>query len=170
VTSEVLKGHWRCPYYDEDGKLVGTFPAVIAPILGPDGSLQSVQRIYCAELEPRKKILPAVDTISGAAVRLFEAGDELGLSEGLENALAARQMFGIPVWATLSDNGLKTFQPPPGVAGIHIYGDNDANYVGQEAAFALARRLSRNRFPVEVHIPPDIGTDWLDVLCGQAAP
>jgi putative DNA primase/helicase len=168
VTSEALQGHWRCPYYNEDGKLLGTFPAVIAPILGPDGSLQSVQRIYCAELEPRKKILRPVDTISGGAVRLFKAGDELGLSEGIENGLAAHQLFGIPVWATLSENGLKAFQPPPDVAGIHIYADNDANYVGQEAAFALARRLSRNGLPVEVHIPPEVGTDWLDVLLSQS--
>jgi putative DNA primase/helicase len=35
VTSEVLQGHWRCPYYDEGGKLVGIFPTVIVPILGP---------------------------------------------------------------------------------------------------------------------------------------
>jgi putative DNA primase/helicase len=164
VTSDVLKGLRRCHYYDADHKFVGTFPAVIAPILGPDGSLQSVQRIYLTDVSPRKKIMPAVDTISGGAVRLFTAAEELGIAEGVETALAAHQLFGIPVWATLCDNGIKTFVVPPGIAGIRIFGDNDANYIGQEAAYAKARRLIRDGIAAEVHIPPEVDTDWLDVL------
>jgi len=165
VTSDVLKGLRRCPYYDEDHKFVGTFPAVLAPIIGPDGSLQSVQRIYAAVgLDPRKKIMPAVDTISGGAVRLFPAVAELGIAEGVETALAAHQLFGIPVWATLCDNGTKTLIVPKGVARIHVFGDNDAHYVGQEAAYTKARRLIRDGISAEVHIPPEVDSDWRDVL------
>jgi putative DNA primase/helicase len=170
VTSAVLKGHWRCPYYDEDGKFVGTFPAVVAPIIGSDGSLQTAQRIYCAELDPRKKILPPVDTIRGAAVRLFDPTDELGITEGVENALAAYQLFRTPTWSVLSAHGIEAFEPPRGLSGLHVYADNDLNFTGQAAAYALARRLALRGFPVEVHIPPDAGTDWLDVLCRQAGP
>src|SRR5437762_13068440 len=39
--SPMLLGHARCPYFDEDRKFVGHFPAIVAPILGPDGTLQS---------------------------------------------------------------------------------------------------------------------------------
>src|SRR5262252_7684935 len=44
--SPVLQGHHRCPYFDDDRRLIGHFPAVVAPILGPDGVLQSAHRIY----------------------------------------------------------------------------------------------------------------------------
>ena len=163
VTSPVLLGHSALLYF-RDGNLIGRYPAIVAPILGPDGALQSVHRIYDAEIEPPKTTMPPVTTITGGAVRLFEPDEEFGVAEGVENAIAAFELFHVPTWAALVANNLEAFVPPPGIMRLHIFADADANYVGQDAAFALAKRLSRTGLVVQVHLPPELETDWLDVL------
>lgn len=171
AASPALRGHARCPYFDEDHKLVGYFPAVIAPIVGPDGSLQSVQRIYIGDLDPRKKPLPPVSSITGAAVRLYDHNGVLGIAEGVENALAAHVLYKVPVWSALSEGGMQAFNPPPTVRTLHVFADNDRNHVGQAAAYALAKRLStaRQEIAVEVHVPTVEGQDFNDVLRAQRA-
>jgi putative DNA primase/helicase len=162
----VLRGHRRLAYL-EDGRFLGHFPAMLAPVVGPDGALRSVHRTYLGPVPgSRKKLLSCAGT--GAAIRLFEPTDELGIAEGIETAIAAYELFHVPTWATISTAILESFVPPVGVRRLIIFGDHDANFAGQKAAYTLAQRLSQ-KVAVEVEIPPDPGTDWLDALNARRA-
>lgn len=100
--------------------------------------------------------------VDGGAVRLARHGDTLGIAEGIETALAASILFGVPCWAALNANRLAVWEPPAEVRKVVIFADNDANFVGQTAAFDLAARL--DHLVVDIETPLDGGTDWVDVL------
>jgi putative DNA primase/helicase len=159
---EVLRGHRRLSYAD-DGQFLGHYQAMLAPVVGPDGELRSVHRTYLGDVPKRKKLLSSVGP--GAAIRLFDPTEYLGIAEGIETALAAHELFGIPTWATISTSVMEGFEPPAGVENLIIFGDNDSNFAGQKSAYALANRLRRDTdLEVVVKIPSQIGADWLDVL------
>ena len=165
VSSTALRGHTALPYFQEN-QMVGRFPAVLAPVISPEDSTVTATALYCAGApEPRKKFLPVTSTINGAAVRLWEPEESrLGVAEGIATAMAARQLYGVPTWAALSANGLRTFAPPQGINHVTVFADNDSNYVGQAAAYDLAQRLVRDGLKVDVR---ELGTDFADLLPRQ---
>ena len=101
---------------------------------------------------------------SGAAVRLMPHDQILGIAEGIETALSAATLFNVPVWAALTEGLLAEWTPPPAVTTVFIFGDNDASYAGQAAAFVLAKRLNARGITSCVELPARTGTDWNDVL------
>ncbi len=102
-------------------------------------------------------------SIAEAAVRLYPMTEDgrLAVAEGIETALAAHRLFGTPVWAALSANGLARFQWPEGTRHVTIHADDgDA---GRQAAAALSDRLNRADIPSEI-VWPLHGDDFNDDL------
>lgn len=112
-----------------------------------------------------KRLLMRGTLPDGCAVRLWPAGEVLGIAEGIETAISASRLFDdIPVWAALNAQNLMKWTPPEGVKRVVIFGDNDRSYTGQAAAYALARRLAAvEGLDVKVEIPSSTGSDWNDV-------
>jgi len=121
-----------------------------------------------------RKFLPG-ELPKGGAIRLGVPENYLGVAEGIETALSASALFDMPVWSTTSAVMLREWEAPLTVPYIVIFGDNDANYTGQAAAFALANRLVLDaerreiKRTVEVRIPGITGQDWNDVLLSSRA-
>ncbi|MBB4267714.1 VapE domain-containing protein [Roseospira visakhapatnamensis] len=112
---------------DGDGQPTG---GIHRTFLRPDGA---------GKASPGKKMLgPA----GGGHVRLFPVPEDghLGIAEGIETALSAHRLFGLPTWAGLSAEGVRRFQWPGGVTRLTIFAD--AGEAGQKAAADLAARLN----------------------------
>ncbi len=146
-------------------------PAMLALVTGPGGKPATVHRTYLssdgrkAPVEKPRKLYSQAP--KGSAVRLaVPAAATLGIAEGIETALSAGKLFGIPTWSVICAHGIETFEPPAGIARLLIFADHDRNHVGQKAAHTLAARLA-GRLTVEVKIPEEPDTDWNDALRGR---
>lgn len=128
--------------------------------LRPDGLAK-------AEMAAPRKLMPC-ELPDGACVQLSGySGGPLGIAEGIETAMAASAIYSMPVWAAINARMLEKWTPPEGCDEVSIFGDNDAKFGGQSAAYRLAHTLAVKNRTVSVHIPPNEGQDWNDVLMNK---
>lgn len=164
----LLLAHQVAEYW-QDGVLTGTYGAMVGLVSSPDGKPLTYHRTFLlngqkAPVASPRKIMPAAGDTTGAAIRLWPAAEAMGIAEGVETAIACHQLFGIPVWSVISAGGMERFIPPAGIDELVIFADRDASYTGQAAAYALAKRLTREtKIHVIVKIPGDMG-DFNDEL------
>lgn len=151
----------KCPRFDP-------MPAQIAIVQDVDGRAATMHKTYLAQngtkaAVPEPRRLHDLPTPPGCAVRLGNPEDVLGIAEGIETAVAASILFDVPCWAALNAGLLEKWRPPEGVRRVIIFGDNDLNYRGQNAAFHLANKLTLGGIEVSVEIPEEPGMDWNDI-------
>jgi putative DNA primase/helicase len=158
----------RCHPNLRHSKEAGEHPALVAMMRYPNGKCASLHRTFLtpdghkAPVDPARKIMPGFP-LAASCVRLGPLQEQIGVAEGIETAICAGKRFGLPVWAAISANGMISWEPPEGVRSVVVFGDNDENFTGQQAAFTLAKRLKSDGLDVGVQIPGRPGKDWADV-------
>jgi hypothetical protein len=140
-------------------------PAVVAALSGPDRKITAVQTIAIAEDGHGKAAVDQPKITRGrmlsGAVRLAAAGPTLGIAEGVETALSAMQMHGVPVWAACGSR-LDAIAIPDTVERLIIFGDNGE--AGVTAAERAAIKHARQGLTIEINYPPSGSKDWNDEL------
>jgi hypothetical protein len=96
------------------------------------------------------------------AVMLAPATDTLGLAEGIETALSAILLLGIPVWATLGNERLPHIAIPDTVTCLILLPDNDRG--GRVGAAKAAEAHAMPGRTIETLWPPQGLNEWNDFL------
>lgn len=168
-----LRLHRALSYRDGDEE-IGTFAAMVAPLVAPDGSTIALHRTYLtadgrkADVPTVKKLTPTAGPLAGACIPLHEpARGVLGIAEGIETALAAWLASGVPTVAAYCGGNLAAWKWPRNVQRLVVFGDNDR--AGLEAADTLRARALSAGLRCEVLPPSDDGADWCDVWAQRGA-
>lgn len=139
-------------------------------MLATPGEVASVQRTFLARDGSGKAGGDAKKTLGGCrggGVVLGEIGAVLLIAEGIETALSAAAIFGLPAVATLGTAHTRALLLPECVQNVVIAADNDERGQGLDAANALAARLRKEGRFVRVESPPDAFKDFNDLATGK---
>jgi len=154
-------------------------PAMIAPFTDVNEQVVAAHRTYIMANGLDKAYGSESEQFagppSGAAIKLYPpVNGFIALTEGIETALAVRELTGWPVWATGSTAFMESIILPDDITQVVIMADNDpidpmrGICPGLHSAQVLGGRLrdQENR-KVQIRMPSTQGWDWLDVLNDQ---
>lgn len=164
ATSSDLRYHPRMPLGPSDH--VRFLPALVSAVRNDEGIL-GLHRTFLDENPPRlarfEQPKRALGSLGSGAVRLaYPRAGRLGLAEGVETALSAMQMFGIPCWAALGNERFGLVTIPESVRELHLFVDNDAGGTLAEERAREAYAIDGRR--IVTQRPERAGLDWNDVL------
>ena len=134
-------------------------PALVAAISGPDGKVTAVRRVYLRQDGMGKAAVNAPKMTLGrmrdGACRLAPAGSTLGIAEGIETALSAMELKGVPCWAACGSR-LDAISIPDTVEHLMIF--RDGGEPGKLAADRARAAHARPGRSIEIRTPP--AKDW----------
>ncbi|HCS18169.1 MAG TPA: virulence protein [Erythrobacter sp.] len=162
AASSALRFHPRTPLGPKGRTRF--LPAMISAVSLDEGPI-AIHRTFLsgnakAEFDKPKRALGA---LGEAAVRLFApVSGKLGLAEGIESAMSAYALTGIPVWATLGNERFGLVSVPESVTELHLFVDHDAG--GELAASRGLAAYARDGRTILVRKPSSRDTDWNDEL------
>jgi putative DNA primase/helicase len=162
--SAALRYHPRTPI--GRGRAACFRPALIAAI-SEGGAVIAIQRLF---LDPDRPALAAdlarpklmLGRPRSGAVMLEPPNLHLGLAEGVESAMSAAILLGIPVWAVLGNERLSRIAIPASVRRLILLPDNDR--AGRLAESRARDAHARAGLAVETVWPWAGLNDWNDVL------
>jgi hypothetical protein len=166
------------------GNKVAEYPALMCLVRDKNGNAVTIHRIFLtedgfkAELaggEKAKQMMPMpsfVDVL-GAGIRLAQPKRILGVSEGIETALAVMSATGYATWPAISDSLMANFDLDSvknDIGLLLIWADKDLSLAGEKAAKALKSKAWELGIPCQIMMPPfaiaegEKSMDWNDVL------
>jgi len=164
AASPALRFHPRTPLGPKGRARV--LPAMIAAVSLDEGPIAIHRTFLSTEASGKaafEKPKRALGALGEAAVRLFApVSGKLGLAEGVESAMSAYALTGIPVWATLGNERFGLVSVPESVTELHLFVDHDAG--GELAASRGLAAYAREGRTIHVRKPSSRDTDWNDEL------
>lgn len=145
-------------------------PAMIAAVEN-DLGVVAVQRTFLDPDEVLRKPIAkpkvSLGLLGTAAIRLAPSTDELGLAEGIEDALTAMEWFGTPTWALGGVERLALIAIPERVRRVIVYADRGR---AAERLLEKAREhLTGNGRELLTRVP-DSHDDWNDAWRAKLHP
>jgi len=140
---------WRCPGLSrgvdptvirfhpglEHPAVPGRHPTLVARVQDATGKGVGIWRIFLAADGCGKLKVPEASSAklglgptAGGAVRMNGIASTIGICEGIESGLAARELgIAYPVWPCLSTSGISGLKIPAGVDRVITYADPDGD-------------------------------------------
>jgi hypothetical protein len=166
IAGEVLRFHPQCPWRDEASGEIVRIPAMLAAMRGVHSDKLTGMHRTALTADGRKIGRRMLGIAASAAIKL-DADDAvtmgLVIGEGIETALAARQMGFRPAWALGSVGAIAGFPVLPGIEALTILAETGDNGASERAIDQCGQRWHDAEREVII-VTPRVGGDLNDAL------